>query len=57
MNNIYLVFDCKEKKKEKEKRVRFPVWSYLSLAFMISISFEYKQSRDTGDRFLGLSFF
>ena len=31
MNNIYLVFDFKEK--EKEKRVRLQDWSYLSLAF------------------------
>ena len=49
--HIYLVFDFKEKR--KQKRVRLQVWRDLSLAFydMISLSFENEQSRNTGNRF------
>ena len=48
---IYLVFDFEEKR--KKKRVRLQVWGDLSLAFydMISLSFEYEQSRNTGNCF------
>ena len=49
--HIYLVFDFKEK--GKQERVRLQVWKDLSLAFydMISLSFEYRQSRNAGNRF------
>ena len=48
---IYLVFDFKEKR--KQKTVRLQVWRDLSLAFydMISLSFENEQSRNIGNCF------